>query len=244
MKRHNLLCLFFILLMAACSPSLQIPIQAEQPVQPQVVEGEWQEEPQSQQPTPVNAAGQVLDFACTQADYMEGLYCFGLIKNTGDVPASYEVILTKRDTDGNLAMRESTYVSDLLVDAEGIFQMYQLDMQDCEGCEVNLNPTPLEYGEIYADVAVLSHQIKKLDYSDGYEIFGEVENQGGQSVEYAAISVALFDDLGNLIGVGLSFPDKNPFPVAEKATFSVTVMNVLEGNFKNYQIFPIAVVVR
>lgn len=243
MKGHNLLCLFLSLLLFACTPAVQAPAQPEQAVQPQAVQGEWQEPPQEQELTPLNAAGEVLDYACTTAEYQEGLYCFGLVKNIGDVPASYEVILTKRDADGNLATRESTYISDIQVGENSIFQFYGLDMQDCEGCEISLNPTPLEYGEIYTSINVLSHQIRKLDYTNGFEIFGEVENQGERNVEYATINAALFDDQGKLLGVGVSFPDKNPFPTGEKATFSLVVMGVLEGNFKNYQIYPITVTI-
>lgn len=238
MKRHNILCLVLIPLLVACASGAEVAEEPEKQVQPQVIEGEWQE---PDEPEPVEVSGEVQDFSCTAEEFEDGLYCFGLISNTSDVPANYEVILTKRDSEGNLEFRESTYVSDLIKGTSGIFQMYSLDIEDCDGCEVSLNPSAMTWGEIYTDVVVLSHKINKLDYTDGYEIIGEVENAGNKDVEYAAITAGLFDDQGKLMGVGLTFPDKNPLPAGEKATFSLLIMNVLEGNFKDYKIYPVVV---
>lgn len=198
--------------------------------------------PEKEEKSPQSEAkAELIDFNCTKLSYSDQLTCFGVVKNSCEIAETVMVILTTRDEKGNLDLRESTsvYQSALLPGMVGPFQFYNLAITDCEKCEIMLSPMAADWAELYTSFSILSQKINPLEYMNGFEIIGEIQNTGNLDMEYPAISGALFDENNRIISVGIGMPDINPLPAGQVSTFSILFTEVAEGVFKTYQIFPV-----
>lgn len=236
MRGTFLVWLLIIFLLCSCGTNPQISEQVKEV--PEAISREFTQAEEAPPPIP---KAEILDFNCVKESYSDKLFCFGLVKNTGDVAAYVEVILTTRDTEGNLALRESGYtsISTLPAGMESPFTIYSVPLENCDRCEFSVSPIALDWEVPYTHFKIISEKISKQDYSNGYEIIGEIENTGDKDSSYPAISAAIFDDTGKIIGTGSSFPDIEPLPAGQVSTFSILIMDIAEGNFKTYKLYPV-----
>ncbi len=236
MRKPLLVWPFITILLCSCGANPQV----SQPVEkvPEVISREFV---QAEAPPAVEAKAEILDSNCVKESYSNNLFCFGLVKNTGDVAAFMQIILTTRDENNNLVLRETGYssASALLPGMESPFVIYSLPLENCDKCEFSTAPMAVDWGTPYTDFKILSDKIEKQEYSNGYEIFGDVKNTGDQDAAYPAITAALFDDNGKIIGVGSGYPDIDPLPAGQVSTYSILIMEIAEGNFKTYKIYPV-----
>ncbi len=187
------------------------------------------------------AQAEILDFNWVKSKYSNQITCIGLIKNTSEIPIYTEIILTGRDTSGNLTLRESGMptISILPPGAVSPFQIYLYDLEECPNCELGISPQAVDWETPYQDFKILSDSASAQQYSGVVEIIGEIENTGNKTAEYAAISAALFDENGKIVGVGVGFPDINPLPAGQKSTYLIMIAEMAGEQYTTYKIYPV-----
>jgi len=235
MKARSGIWLFLILLAACSAPQNQESKSIEVSDFPTAE----QKEIEATQAPPVQA--EIIDFNWVKSKYSSQITCIGLVKNTSKIPIYTEIILTGRDSSGNLTIRESG-ISSISILPPGMvspFQIYLFDLAECPNCELNVSPQAADWETPYQDFKVLSDSLSVNQYSGGIEIIGEVENTGSKTANYAVISAAIFDDSGKIIGVGVGFPDKNPLPAGEKSTYLIMIAEMASEQYATYTIYPV-----
>jgi hypothetical protein len=235
MNAKSLFWLFLVLLTACSTPQNQEAKSIE------VSDFPTSAEKQIAATHPPEVKAEIVDYNWVKNKYSKQITCIGLLKNTSEIPIFAEIILTARDSSGSLTMRESGITSISILPPGGIspFQIYLLDVEECPNCELSISPQAANWETPYQDFKILSDTASVDKYSGVVKIIGEIENTGKKSATYATISVALFDESGKIIGVGIGFPDANPLPAGAKSTYQVLIAELASDQYSTYRIYPV-----